>query len=90
MSEGLLLSNPYRALVIGASGAIGGAFVDAFQRDVLCNHVSQLSRQTQPSFDLTDASSIQTHAQALAAEGPFDIIIDATGQLTIDGVGPEK
>lgn len=90
MSEGLLLSKSYRALVIGASGAIGGAFVDAFQRDLLCNHVSQLSRQTHPRFDLTDASSIQTHAQVLAAEGPFDIIIDATGQLTIDGFGPEK
>jgi hypothetical protein len=29
-------------------------------------------------------------ARVLASRGPFALIIDATGALTIDGVGPEK
>ena len=86
----LIFDHQYKALVIGASGAIGGAFVAAFQDDPLCIDVIQLSRSHSVDFDLLNESSIQQHAETCRAFGPYDIIIDATGALTIDGVGPEK
>jgi NAD(P)-dependent dehydrogenase (short-subunit alcohol dehydrogenase family) len=86
----LIFDHDYKALVIGASGAIGGAFVAAFQADLLCTHVTQISRSHSVGFDLLNESSIQLHAQTCQTSGPYDIIIDATGALTIDGVSPEK
>ena len=85
-----LFEHPYKALVIGASGAIGSAFAAAFQRDPYCTHVACVSRLHTPGFDLTDAVSIQTAAAAQAANGPYHVIIDATGALTIRNAGPEK
>jgi NAD(P)-dependent dehydrogenase (short-subunit alcohol dehydrogenase family) len=80
----------YRALVIGASGTIGAAFVSALQADSHCAQVTELSRRTTPRFTLEDEASIAAAASALKDQGPFALIIDATGALTIDGVGPEK
>jgi len=80
----------YRALVIGASGTIGAAFVSALQTDSHCAQVTALSRRTTPGFTLEDEASIAAAANTLKAQGPFALIIDATGALTIDGVGPEK
>jgi NAD(P)-dependent dehydrogenase (short-subunit alcohol dehydrogenase family) len=80
----------YKALVIGSSGAIGSAFVDAFTSDVDCQLVESVSRKLLPSFDLENPSSIESMAQAVASKGPYNIIIDATGALTLDGRGPEK
>lgn len=85
-----LLDTDYKALVIGASGAIGGAFVAAFQADPRCTHVELVSRALSPGFDLLDAVSIEAQAEVCRASGPYHFIIDATGALTIDGVGPEK
>ena len=85
-----LFDTDYKALVIGASGAIGGAFVAAFEADPRCTRVTQVSRSLTPGFDLLDESSIQQQAQHCSAAGPYQIIIDATGALTIDGAGPEK
>jgi NAD(P)-dependent dehydrogenase (short-subunit alcohol dehydrogenase family) len=86
----LFFDTDYKALVIGASGAIGGAFVAAFQADSACKLVTQVSRSQTPGFDVLNESSIQQQANACRASGPYHIIIDATGALTIDGVGPEK
>ena len=85
-----LFEHDYRALVIGASGAIGGAFVDAFQSDANCIHVERVSRSHACGFDLTDAEAISRQACVSSASGPFHVIVDATGALTLDGVGPEK
>lgn len=85
-----LFDHPYNALVVGASGAIGGAFVEAFQSDAHCVHVATVSRTHTPGFDLLREESIAAQAGALKAHAPFHVIIDATGALTIDGVGPEK
>ena len=85
-----LFDTDYKALVIGASGAIGGAFVAAFQADPRCSLVTQLSRSQTSGFDVLDESSVQQQAEVCRASGPYHIIIDATGALTIDGVGPEK
>jgi len=85
-----VFEQPYNALVIGASGAIGGAFMRALEMDPYCKHVACVSRVHTPGFDLTDAASIQAAAAGHAAAGPYQVIIDATGALTIHGVGPEK
>lgn len=85
-----LFDTDYRALVIGASGAIGHAFVEALQRDPHCNHVETVSRATSAHFDLLNTASFPELAASSAASGPYRLIIDATGALTIDGVGPEK
>lgn len=79
-----------RALVIGAGGAIGRAFTSALQQDPRCVHVEQVSRSQGQGFDLLDEGSVAAQARASAAAGPYQLIVDATGALTIDGVGPEK
>jgi NAD(P)-dependent dehydrogenase (short-subunit alcohol dehydrogenase family) len=87
-------NTPYRALVIGASGAIGQAFVHALQEDALCTHVEEVSRSLGKGldigFDLRDTESLKKQATASAVHGPYHLMVDATGVLTIDGVGPEK
>ena len=80
----------YRALVFGASGAIGGALVNQLRADPRCLQVHALSRQSEPGFDLLNEDSMALCAAALAAHGPFHLVIDATGALTVDGRGPEK
>ncbi|MBC7434549.1 MAG: SDR family NAD(P)-dependent oxidoreductase [Bdellovibrionales bacterium] len=86
----LLFDNNYRALVIGASGAIGSAFADALQQDPLCEHVEVVSRSSGVGFDLLDTAGLAKLAEVIRANGPYHFIVDATGALTIDGVGPEK
>ena len=86
----LFAQGDYKALVIGSSGAIGGAFVAAFHADANCTHVEVVSRQSGSGFDLLNAESIGAQASLARAMGPFAIIVDATGALNINGVGPEK
>ncbi|MCC5984834.1 MAG: SDR family NAD(P)-dependent oxidoreductase [Rhodobacteraceae bacterium] len=74
-----------RALVIGASGGIGAALVEALTGQGA--RVTALSRSGD-GLDVTDADSVAAHLDAL--EGPFDRILIATGALEIDGMGPEK
>ena len=80
----------YKALVLGASGAIGSAFVQAFQADTHCLHVQSVSRSDGSGFDLFDPKSIEKQALICSALGPYQVIVDATGALTIEGIGPEK
>jgi len=80
----------YKALVIGASGAIGQAFAAAFAVDPRCTHVERVSRTLNPGFDLREERAIQRQAEASRAHGPYHVIVDATGALTIEGIGPEK
>ena len=88
----MMLSLPegYRALVFGANGAIGQAFVQALQSDPRCAKVFGVSRQSSPGLDLLDESSMAACAQDLAPQGPFHLVLDATGALTLNGRGPEK
>jgi len=80
----------YRALVIGSSGALGRAFCEQLKRDPDCALVTQLSRHTTPAFDLTDPPSIAAAAKALADNGPYQLILLATGVLHGPGIAPEK
>lgn len=78
-----------KALVIGASGAIGGAFAQLLEEDSRYAEVIRLGRNTQPSLDLTVPQSI-SEAAALVPQGPFDLIILASGILHGEGFMPEK
>lgn len=86
--------NGYKALVIGASGAIGAAFVKALNQDKACEKVVSLSRREvneyQLTIDLKDEVSIQFAAHTLQLEGPFDLILVATGILHGEQWMPEK
>jgi len=73
-------------LIIGGGG-IGQALANAVQTR---ETTIVLSRQSEPAFDLTDESSIAAAAEMLRDKGPFQLIVDATGALVIDGRGPEK
>ncbi len=77
-----------RAIVIGASGGIGSALAAAIE--ARGGEVVRLSRRSQPPLDLADDGSIATAAQRLSGNGPFDLVIVATGLLHDSGVVPEK
>ena len=82
------LREGYRALVIGARGSIGQAFVQALRADPRCAEVQTLSRGQPRPWDLRDADSLQ--ALAATVTGPLHLVVDATGALVLDGQGPEK
>ncbi len=86
----MLFDADYKALVIGAGGAIGQAFVAALEADPLCSHVERVSRSHGSGFDLENPECLVEQAQTCTANGPYHFIVDATGALTINGVGPEK
>ena len=74
-----------RALIIGSSGGIGGALVDALLGRG--DEVVGLSRRAD-GLDVTCDVSIK---RTLGAQtGTFDLIIVATGALVVDGHQPEK
>lgn len=78
------------ALVIGSSGGIGRAMTDRLRADDRFESVATLSRGAD-GLDITDEASVAAAAHRVSQMyGTFDLIINATGALTIDGVGPEK
>ena len=58
------LATAYRALVVGATGAIGAAMVAQLQADPRCALAVGLGRHTSPVIDLDDEATIA------AASGP--------------------
>ena len=84
------LPNGYRAVVLGASGAIGSALVAALETDVRCAQVLAYSRSSVPGFALEDEARICACAAHAASHGPVHLVLVATGALHIDGHGPEK
>lgn len=84
------LPEGYRAVVVGASGAIGSALLQQVQADPRCAAVFGVSRHSTPGLDMLSEPSIRACAQALAGVGPFHLMLDATGALTLNGHGPEK
>jgi len=73
-----------RALILGASGGIGGAVADNLSKQHW--DVISLSRSLN-QFDVTDEDSVK--ATFTSVEGPFDFILIATGALEINSA-PEK
>ena len=85
-------------VVVGASGAIGKAFVDYYSKDELVENVFAFSRKKISyenikikSFDLDieNQTSIEDAAQNIK-DYPIDTIIVATGILHSENFGPEK
>ncbi|EEB83493.1 SDR family NAD(P)-dependent oxidoreductase [Roseobacter sp. GAI101] len=72
-------------LIIGASGGVGSAVADAYT--ARGDQVTGLSR-SRDGLDLTDEASVERHIGGL--EGPFDVVLVASGALEIDGAEPEK
>lgn len=93
MSQALTLTSfgsGYKALVIGASGAIGQAFCQLLRADAGCAGVRELSRASSPALDLEAPASIAEAAAALAEDGPYQLIVHAAGLLHRAGIAPEK
>lgn len=86
----VVLPANYKALVVGSTGALGQAFAKLLAQDSSCAEVVGVARSANQGFDLEDPQSIEQLGKTLADKGPFHVIVDATGALTIDGVGPEK
>ena len=84
------LGDGYRALVIGASGALGTAFCEQLRQDPRCAGVRALGRQTVPELDLERPDTIASAATELAAEAPYQLIVHAAGLLHRDRIKPEK
>ena len=74
-----------QVLIIGASGGVGAALAAAYE--ARGDTVTRLSRSLD-GFDITDERSVDQHLTAL--NGPFDVVLVATGALEIDGAAPEK
>ena len=81
------LPEGYRALVLGASGGLGAAFLAHLHADPRCAEAIGLSRRDD-GLDLTHEPSVARHAARL--RGPVHLLLIATGALEIDGHGPEK
>jgi len=83
---------PLRALVFGASGGIGAAFVDLLAQQPSVAAVYAAARTASPpwNFSLEDEGSIAAVAATAAADGPLDLVIVATGMLHAANLQPEK
>jgi NAD(P)-dependent dehydrogenase (short-subunit alcohol dehydrogenase family) len=85
------LGTSYRAVVVGATGGLGKAFVQHLRSDPNCGRVAALSRHAEQPIDITSETSVASAAAWLhAGSAEWDLILDATGMLTIEGHRPEK
>jgi NAD(P)-dependent dehydrogenase (short-subunit alcohol dehydrogenase family) len=79
------------AIVIGSSGGIGTALVQALQHSSQFAEVMALSRSSTPALDLAQESSMGHWAQqAQSTQLPLRLVVDATGFLHGNGMQPEK
>lgn len=76
------------AVIIGATGGIGGALSDAIEEEGQFARVWRLSRRD--GLDLTDEASIAEAAARVAAGPAPSLVIVATGLLHEGDQGPEK
>ena len=80
-----------RAVVIGASGGIGGALADGLEaRGTEVVRLSRSAADRAFRIDLLDEDSIAACAARIAEGSAPDLVIVATGYLHGDGAGPEK
>jgi NAD(P)-dependent dehydrogenase (short-subunit alcohol dehydrogenase family) len=86
----LALPEGYRAVVVGASGAIGAALLDCLQADARCGLALGLHRRSDPPLDLLDEASVSAAAAGLGVHAPFHLIINAAGLLHGPDLVPEK
>jgi len=84
------LPDSYRALVIGATGAIGAALLEHLRADPRCGQALGLGRSTHPALDFDDEASVARAAAHIAAGGPLHLVINAAGVLHGPQWLPEK
>lgn len=84
------LPDQFHALVIGASGTIGAAFVELLGSSPRCASVIGLQRQTAPHLDFANEDSVAEAARALSDGPRFHLIINAAGMLHSEAFMPEK
>ena len=84
------LPTGYRALVVGASGAIGGALAAQLRGDPCCATVLALGRASTPAVDFDAPDSIAAAADSLRTQGPWHLVLVATGMLQGPTGHPEK
>lgn len=82
------LPKDYRAVVAGATGGIGAAFVGLLKQDENCGEIIEFSRSTAPVIDFSDEATIANAASSITGE--VDLFIDATGFLSDEIIKPEK
>ena len=76
-----------RALIFGASGGIGLAFSKFLENKLGVENVVKVSRSFD-GFEISDEESVFNFSEKI--EGPFNLIINATGVLQTTKEGPEK
>lgn len=74
-----------RAVVVGASGGIGGSLCSA-----LAERGTELVALSRPEIDLHDEDTIARAASETGEGGPVDLVFVASGILAPAGRGPEK
>lgn len=84
------LPDQFHALVTGASGTLGAAFVDALRASPRCASVQGLHRNSSPRLDFGDENSVAEAARQLAAGPRLHLIINAAGVLHTQDFMPEK
>ncbi len=79
------------AVVIGASGGIGGAFVEQLERGNSFVRTVGLGRSSVPAVDLGSEDSIAAAAEHVAGlDHPVRLVVVATGFLHDEAFQPEK
>ena len=78
------------AIVIGASGGIGGALAHELGREAVFAMTIGFGRSGFPALDLCDESTIASCAAHAAHLGVPRLILDATGVLHSENLQPEK
>ncbi|WP_288584836.1 SDR family NAD(P)-dependent oxidoreductase, partial [uncultured Methylobacterium sp.] len=86
------------AVVVGASGGVGGALVAALAAGGAYGTVFALSRAPAPrpdgvralAIDVTDEDSVAAAARSVGEAGPVGLVVVASGILHGPGIAPEK
>ena len=86
----MLIPGAFHALVVGSSGAIGHAFSDCLGSDPRCLSLSRLARSSEPEFDLTRSDVFNDLIKGMSLPGPLNLVVDASGTLSLPGARPEK
>lgn len=84
------LPTAYHALILGGSGAIGGAMAAQLAADPRCSELVSLHRRSTPVLDFDQPQTIAAAARTLSTQGPWHLIVLATGMLSGPTGGPEK
>lgn len=79
------------AVIVGPTGGIGSAIIEAVRASGNYDEVVGLGRQSVPRLDLLDETTIKACAEHLKSlAGEIRLVFDASGALTLDGMRPEK